>query len=239
MKERTCTCNNCSQGLCTGRVPVFAGLGDEELEKVSELIVHKSYAKGEKLFNEGDRIDSMIIISAGRVKGFRYTTDGREQILYIFSEGDFIGEKNILRNSSATYSAEALENTEVCIINRDHFCQLMMSKPEISIKIMEELCGRLERLEGMIEKVGTRDAEARVGMLLLEFAAKYGKENAAGVTVMLPLSREGMASYIGVARETVSRKLNRLQDEGVIELVGNKKVVIRNREALEQSVLHL
>jgi len=80
--------------------------------------------------------------------------------------------------------------------------------------------------------MGTKNAEERVSAVLLEFARKYGKESQNGIIVELPLSREGIANYIGVARETVSRKMNMLQEEGIIEMVGNKKVIIRNIDAL-------
>jgi CRP-like cAMP-binding protein len=138
----------------------------------------------------------------------------------------------ILNNHNATYNVEALEETNVCTIKKDDFQQLLREYPEIGFKIMETLCGRLERLENAIESMGTKDVEARVNTVLLEFARKYGQNSQNGIVVELPLSREGIANYIGVSRETVSRKMSLLQDEGIIEMVGNKKIIIRNIDAL-------
>jgi CRP/FNR family transcriptional regulator len=84
--------------------------------------------------------------------------------------------------------------------------------------------------------MGTNNIESRVGAILLEFSKKYGKEDAKGILIALPLSREGIANYIGVTRETVSRKLSMLQEEGIIELIGNKKILLLNKKALESSV---
>jgi len=83
--------------------------------------------------------------------------------------------------------------------------------------------------------MGTRTVEARVSSVLLEFADKYGKPHPRGIMIELPLSREGIANYIGLTRETVSRKMSLLQDEGVIEMNGNKKVLLLDRSALERA----
>jgi len=181
---------------------------------------------------EGAHLNSLIIINSGRVKAFRDTLEGKEQILYIFSQGDFFGEKNLLIDQNAPYNVEALEETNVCTIKKDDFKKLLQEYPEIAFKIMEELCIRLERLEKAVESMATKNVEARVNEVLLEFAKKYGKVSHEGIIVDLPLSREGIANYIGVARETVSRKMNLLQEEGIIEMIGNKRVIIRNIDAL-------
>lgn len=229
-------CLKCQHKLCAGRVPIFSTLGEEELNRISELIVRKQYARGELILVEGADFDSLIIINTGKTKAFRNTAEGKEQILYIFSEGDFFGEKNLLGKQTATYNVEALLETHVCMIRKSDFRQLLRMNPEIGLKVMEELTGRMDRLESSIEYMGTKNVEARVGAVLLEFAQKYGINHQRGIAVDLPLSQEGIANYIGVARETVSRKLNHLQDEGIIEMVGNKKVIILDRASLLQEL---
>jgi len=232
MNKHSCDCENCQHQVCAKRVPIFSTLNNEEISRVVSLINRKQYLRGEMIIMEGSRLDSLIIINSGKVKAFKDTLEGKEQILYIFSQGDFFGEKNLLVNHNATYNVEALEETNVCTIKKADFQQLLREYPEIGFKIMEALCSRLERLENAIESMGTKDVEARVSAVLLEFARKYGKDNQNEIVVELPLSREGIANYIGVSRETVSRKMNLLQDEGIIEMVGNKKIIIRNIDAL-------
>ena len=226
-------CERCNHKLCTRRVPIFSTLGDEELGRVVDLVIRKQYSKGELILVEGVSFDSLIILNTGKAKAFRNTVEGREQILYIFSAGDFFGEKNLLGNQTATYNVGALDETHVCMVRKNDFRQLLREHPDIGLKIMEELSGRMDRLESSIENMGTKSVEVRVGAVLLEFVKKYGKSHPKGIMIELPLSREGIANYIGLARETVSRKMNYLQDEGIIEMVGNKKVIVLDIKALE------
>lgn len=238
MSKNLYECMDCRHRICAKRIPIFTNLDQEEINRVISLIVRRRYAKGELIIMQGERLEGLIIISQGQVKVFRNSNEGREHILYFFSEGDFFGEKNLIRNQAATYSVEALEDTSICMIRKSDFQKLLENYPSISIKILEELCSRMDRLESIIENMGAKNVEERVSSVLLEFAEKHGKEHPKGIMVELPLSREGIANYIGLARETVSRKLKVLQDEGVIEMVGNKKVIVLDINALEKSRIH-
>lgn len=235
MTTSLCSCHSCHHKLCAQRVSIFSTLDSQQLLKITDLIIHKEYKKGELLIMEGEAMDSLVILNEGQVKAFRTTQDGREQILHIFSEGDFFGERNLLRDYASTYSIEALEEVHVCLIHKREFQLLIKEYPDIALRIMEELCERLDRLENTVEAMGTRPVEARVSSVLLEFADKYGKPHPKGTLIELPLSREGIAHYIGLTRETVSRKMSLLQDDGILEMVGNKKVLLLDREALEKA----
>jgi CRP-like cAMP-binding protein len=236
MDKSLYACGSCQHKLCAGRVSLFTSLDNEQLLQVMKLIIHKEYKKGEILLFEGEIRNDLVIVNKGQVKAFRNTVDGKEQILYIFSEGDFFGEKNLLRDQASNYGVEALEETHICIIHKDDFQKLVKEYPDIGLKVMEVLCERLDRLENTIETMGTRTVGARVSSVLLEFADKYGKSSPQGTIIDLPLSREGIANYIGLTRETVSRKMSSMQDEGLIEMIGNKKVLLLNRPALEKSI---
>lgn len=234
MNCSNCSCENCHNKMCSKRVPIFSSFNQEEIEKVSGLIVRRQYKKGELVILEGSKLESLIIVNSGRVKAYRNTSEGKEHILYIFSEGDFFGEKNLLLNREATYNAEALEDTGICTINKTAFQQLMRESPELNFKVMEELCSRLIRLENTIESMGSKSVEFRVNSVLIEFSERYGKQGSRGILVELPMSREGIANYIGLTRETVSRKMSLLQEEGIIEMVGNKKVNILDMDRLKE-----
>ena len=233
-EDIVCGCLKCREhDMCTGRVPIFAGLSKEELISVSCLITRKRYEKGESIMSEGSRSDKLILINKGKVKIFRHGSDGREQILYILSDGDFLGERNLLKDRLSAYNAEALDKVDLCMIGRMEFTGLLNRYPGIGIKIMEGLTDRMEQLEDTLQSIGTKNAENRISAMLVDFAERYGVPGKSGIMVDMPLSREGIANYISTARETVSRKLNALQDEGIIRLAGGKRIIIVDMEALK------
>lgn len=221
----------CKHPLCISKVPIFSELGEEELTRIASLIRQKDFAKGEQIVVEGTDLGGLLILNHGQVKTFRVTADGRERILQVLSEGDFIGEKNLLAGHPLTYSAEALTETRVCFIPRAEFLNLMRQYPDILFNITAELCRRLDRMETMIQ-LDTTDVSQRLNAMLIEFATKYGESSEDGILVNMPLSREGIANYIGVTRETVSRKLKEMEEEGIIELIGNRKILIRDLNTL-------
>lgn len=236
MIESQCNCETCQHQICAKRVPIFSTLSSDDLSKVVKLITRKEYVKGDLLIMEGDPMEHLIIINQGQVKAYKNSSDGKEQILYIFSEGDFFGEKNLIKEQESAYYIEALEKTKVCMISKVNFRNLLQEHPTIGLKIIDELSNRIDKLENTIQSMGMKNVEARINAVLLEFAGKYGRNHKDGIEVELPLSREGIANYIGLTRETVSRKLNLLQEEGIIDMIGNKRIIIYDRKALENSL---
>jgi CRP-like cAMP-binding protein len=237
MPNQICYCSYHSHQPCARKVPIFASLNDEELQKVVSLIIQKKYPKGSLICREGEPLENLLLINRGKVKIYRNSAEGKEQILYILAEGDFFGERNLLlKQKLAEYNAVTMEETMVCMITRQDCHQLLLQHPAIGLKIMEELCERIDKLENLLSSISPRDTDNRICLMLLEFCRKYGKAQPdGGVIIDLPLNREEMANYIGVTRETVSRKLNALKEAGIIDFIGNKKIRVTNEQALEET----
>lgn len=233
MVECDCCGADCLSKLCMLKVPVFSTLSREEMAHVSSIARHRTYKKGETLFSQGDAQNSLVIVNEGSVKAFKLTPEGREQILYIFSEGDFFGERNLFGAQKAAYTAETLEDTKTCSFPQESFYGMLYAHPDIAIKIIEELEERLARMESTLQSMGVRSLDSRIGALLLDFSQKYGKAVPEGILIRLPLSREGMANFLGVARETVSRKLGQMEAEGIIRQVSNKSILVLNAAGLK------
>lgn len=231
MKE-LCHCGHCNNELCIRKVPIFSSLNREEVQKIAEIISHREYKKGERILTDGDKMESIVIMHEGSAKAFKNTLDGREQILYVFTNGDFFGEQNLFSDKSASYSVEALQSVKTCMLSKAQFQQLLYQYPDIAVKIISELGERMVRLENAMQGMGVRNVDNRIGGLLLEFAAKYGTKGQEGIRIQLPLSREGIANYLGVARETVSRKLGQLENEGIIRSLNNKTILIIEPDSL-------
>lgn len=216
------------------KVPIFHNLNHEDLVKIAALIQHKDYKKGEAIISYGNKMDSVVIINEGSAKAYKYTPEGREQILYVFSEGDFFGEQYLFSNQTAAYTVETLQAVKVCMLSKEHFQQILIQHPNIGIKIIEALGERMTRLEHAVQSMGIRSIDARICTLLLDYVNQYGREVPEGILVSLPLSREGMANYLGIARETISRKLSQLENDGLIRSISNKSLLILEKGVLEE-----
>lgn len=227
---------NCSNPKCTAKAPIFSALGKEELQKVYALIVRQVFKKGDIIIQHGSVPGKFMIVKKGKIKMISLNAEGREQILYILNTGDFFGEHNLLRDRAASYCVQAMDDTIICSIGKADFEQLMLRYPNIAVKVMEGLCDRLEHMESLVKTISPKDVNLRITMLLLDLSFRYGLEQHGCVLIDVPMTREEMANYIGVARETLIRKLSSLKEEGVIDLIGHKKIKINDIRRLESDV---
>lgn len=229
--ENELSCGKCSQ-VCTGKVPIFQSLTGKDLDLISSLIRKRKFRKGQVLIHEGDKSEALYFIHYGNIKLSKITVEGKEQILNLLSHGDFFGELNVLQNTACNFSAYALEDTEVCMILRKDFEMVIQMYPNISVKLLHAMTERLVHAENLLQTLATKDAEVRLINLILDLCDKFGRKTEKDYEISLPMTREEMANYIGVTRETISRKLNKFEDNGYIRANGNKTLHILEIEKL-------
>jgi len=207
------------------KVPIFSSLSPEEMATIAEIITDKEYKKGESIYLSGDTGKRLYVINQGKVKIFRISEAGKEQIIRILYPGDFMGELSLFAHSPINSSAEALEPTAVCVIDGDKLSQIMNKVPSIAVKIIEELSKRLLNAENLIESLGLHDVEQRVADTLLKMAADQDE-------ITLTITKKDLAAHMGMSQETLSRKLTQFQDMGWIKQVGRKTIQILDRKSL-------
>ncbi|WP_040214326.1 Crp/Fnr family transcriptional regulator [Clostridium polynesiense] len=226
-------CNRCRHNLCAAKVPIFSFLSDNDLRKIISMTGHKTYKKGDVICREGETSQTLFILNEGQVKLSKVTKEGKEQIVHILSSGDFFGEMNLFGGSERyNFSAYAVSEVKICTLAKNAMDEILLANPEISLKLLKEVTRRLAETENLAQNLATNDAELRVAYMILEFGEKYGIKTSQGIEIKLPINREEMANYSGVARETISRKLNGLEEEGIVELKGNKILIIKDEKAL-------
>lgn len=158
---------------------------------------------------------------------------GKEQILKILEVGDFAGELALFKDSLLTNFAEAMEKTEICIIKKEKIHEIIMQRPEIALKFLEKYTERIQQSEEIIEQIGLREVEQRIANYLVSEIEKNNiKSKNKEYVINLAISKSVLSSMLGTTKETLSRKLSLLQDEGLIRLEGQRKIIITDIESL-------
>ncbi|WP_425311858.1 Crp/Fnr family transcriptional regulator [Neobacillus novalis] len=217
-----------SQKACVSLVPIFNHLEAEQMEEIMVTAQSVSYKKGEIIYHAGGQSDSLYIVNKGKIRIYRLSESGKEQLVRILTPGDFTGELALFKEAVHESYAEAMEETKVCLINRSDLQQFLMRFPSISLKILTEFSNRLEQSEKQTARFATEKVETRIALFLAEC---LDSENDAKEFV-LPMSKKDLASYLGTTPETISRKLADLEDQGLIKQKPRKRIEILDLDGL-------
>lgn len=211
---------------CLQLVPIFSDLPEEVIEQVLLVGNKKTYAKESVILVEEEVGTALFVIIKGKVKVSRSSTDGREVILSILSDSDFFGEMSILDGLNRSATVVALEDTELFIIQRKEFLDLLNKHPEITIALLSELTQRLRNADMKIKALSLKDAEGKVATVILQLADDVGKIKHGIVEIeKLPL-QQNLANMAGTSRETISRTLHSFAKKGLVELDGSKLKIL-------------
>lgn len=233
--NNTCSqCTRCGKSHCIKNIPLLSNLTDEEAEKISSGVTPAFYKKGSYLFSSGEKANKLFILCKGKIKLFKTNSEGKEQIIYIMSDGDFFGAFNLLKEDEFDMDAVALEDSEVSLLAKSEFDKIILSNPEITLKVLEKAYERIIKAEALVERLSVNNLDSKVAGLLVHLAKEYGTQTKEGVLIKLSISREEMGSYAGIARETMSRKLNYFQELGLIEVKNKKQILIKQMDVLEE-----
>jgi len=203
-------------------VPIFSDLEKETIDKILSIGTTKSYTKDSYILMEEGTGTAMFVIISGKVKVSRTSADGREVILSILGEFDFFGEMAILDGLARSASVIAMQDSELFIIQREQFLELLKEHPEISINLLQELTQRLRAADSKIKALSLKDAEGKVATVILQLAEDLGKIKQGVVEIeKLPLQQD-LANMAGTSRETISRTLHSFAKKGQVELDGSK-----------------
>ncbi|WMM25090.1 Crp/Fnr family transcriptional regulator [Tissierella sp. MB52-C2] len=221
-----CNCFKKEGKNCIEIVPIFSNLNYEEMMEVARITREEIFEKGEMIYMAGDKGEKLYVIHSGKVKITRLTSSGKEQVIRVLGPGEFMGELSLFSSLPLTDNGEALSKTTVCMIDGEKLKELMKKYPTIALKAMEELSRRLENVENLIENISLQGVEKRLATSLMTMANDKGE-------ISLKMSKRDLASHLGMSQETLSRKLTAFQDMGIIKLIGHRRILLLDIEALE------
>jgi CRP/FNR family transcriptional regulator len=215
-----------------GRTALLSGLTPTELKMLALRTVRKLFSTGELLFSEGEPCNGLHIIAQGKVRIFKTSMSGREQVLAVNVPGESVAELPVFDGGPFPASAVALEDAEIAFISRRDFQAYCMEHPEVALKVLQVVGARLRRLVSIIEELSFTTIRQRLISVLLRLAQSEGKKSSLGIEFQLPATHQELANQLGTVRELVSRNLMRLQAEGLLE-VDARQIVVKDLEGLK------
>ncbi|MGA0594779.1 Crp/Fnr family transcriptional regulator [Enterovirga sp. CN4-39] len=205
----------------------FAGLGAEAIDDIARLCVSRTLDTDEVLFGKGEPADALYAIRRGQIRIATGTEAGRRLTLNLLGPGDVFGEVALLDGRPRTADAIAAEPTELFVVRRRDFLDLLEQRPIVAVRIIEFLCERIRWMSERMEEAVLLPVGDRLAKRLLALARDYGAE--------LAVSQEDLAVFVGATRETVNRQLQVWKRMGLVEL-GRSRIRLRDTRRFETLV---
>jgi len=208
-------------------VALFSQLREEDLERLRVIMHPQTYPKNRVILSAHRPCDTFFVLIEGQVKVMLVAEDGREVILSLIRTGDFFGERSLLDEEPHAASVIAMEESRMLVLHRDDFRRCISEIPGVAVGLLRALLGRLREADHRIGGLILLDAPGRVARLLLQLA-----DLGDGETIANPLTQQVLAQMVGTTRETVSRTMKALADQGVLTS-DRDRITIQDRRALE------
>jgi CRP-like cAMP-binding protein len=213
------------------RIPLFEGLPPAQLEDLEMIMTDQVFRKGEIIFSEGDEADGFYVAITGRVKIYKLSPDGKEQILHFIGPGEPFGEVPVFTGQRFPAHAEAMEESRVLFFSKESFVDLVKRNPSLALNMLGVLSRRLRTFAALIDDLSLKEVPGRLAAYLLYLSTqKKGTEE-----VELSITKAQLASLLGTIPETLSRILGKMAAQGLIETDG-RRIRILDPESLQELV---
>lgn len=221
------TCTDCSLNpLC---LPI--AVRDDEVVELDNIIKRsRPLRKGEHVFRPGEPFVSVYAVRSGAFKTYTLTEDGEEQVTGFYLPGEILGMDGLSTNTHSN-AAKALESAAVCEIPFDRLEQLSSRIPTLQRHFFQLMSREIQADQQLMLLLTKKPAEERLASFLLNMSARYARRGLSANRLRLPMSRNDIGNFLGLAVETVSRLFTRLQQSDVL-IVEGKEVEIADRNTL-------
>jgi len=228
MHKRTCA-------ICRARdTGLFCGLSGPVGERLQMHRTVEHVRRGQTIFREGAEATALFVVATGLVKVSNMWKGGTEHVLRVLGPGEILGYRPLLAEEPYSASAEAIEDTTVCVFRADAVCEALRDAPALAFELLTKLARELRRSEQLMLDLLHRRASERVARLLLALPEWTDQGPAATSYWSRGLTHKSMATLIGVTPETFSRALKALERKGVV-LATRERIEIRDLAALRRA----
>jgi CRP/FNR family transcriptional regulator len=211
------------------QTPYFAGIDQSQVDAIAGAVVERSYRRGDAVFLEGHPCEGLYVVKSGRVRVYKISLEGREQVLLIAGPGDTFNEVPVFDGGPNPASVEALEPTVLLLLPKSMLLAMVESHPQLGRAFMRTFAMRLRQLVGLVEELSFKTVTGRVARILLEQLPTSTDEG--GNQPSRRLTQREIAAMAGTAREVAGRALKALEQQGAIR-IERGRIVIADREWL-------
>jgi CRP-like cAMP-binding protein len=204
---------------------LFKILSKKEKEVLVQHHTYALYRKGELLLKEGEKPHGLISLASGKVKIFKEGVGGREQILKLIRPQGFIGYRAVFADSTYYSSAVAIEDSAICIFEKDCIIKIIRSNPDLALRFMRILADELGFSNNRTVSLTQKHIRGRLAESLLVLKDTYGYETD-GKTINVYMSREDIASLSNMTTSNAIRTLSNLASEEIIYIEGRKIMIL-------------
>lgn len=210
---------------------IFEGLTSEQISLLMESGVTHPFKKGEIIFREGGIPTGIFYVQAGRVKKYKATVKGGEQIFYICGEGELLGYHALLGEEYYPDSAATIEDSEITFIPKENFLLVLRSSPALSNALLKALGHEFSLFINSITNLATKTVRERLAFNLLILEEKFKILTKPNLPSEINMSRTDLANMVGTAKETLVRLLQEFKRDKLIEASG-RIIRISNRRGI-------
>jgi CRP-like cAMP-binding protein len=204
-------------------IPLFSEVIDTDLEAITSQLIERRYAKDTVVVEEGLAGEYMYVIRTGRVKVTKASDDGREKIMDFLEAGDFFGEMSLLDQAPRSATVRTLEVSQLMALSRVAFLDLLTRSPSLSLAVIRVLTHRLRDADEQASSMSFHRVEDRVRNLFQRIARV--QEDGDGLLLTPLLTHQQIADMVGTSRETVTRAIKDLKEEGWLEQRGKRYAI--------------
>jgi len=197
---------------------IFSGLEDDEIMELARLCTEKHLAAGKCAFWEDDPPDWFYLLAEGKIKVIKHSSTGKDFIIAFFEPGEIFGEVAVFENRPYPASAQAVEDSVALGIRREDFLKFLSRRPEVALRIINVLGGRLRMASSRLRDLAGERVEQRLARTLLMLSSKLGPS--------LPFTRQDIADMAGTTTETAIRFLSSLNARKITRSARGKIVIL-------------
>jgi CRP/FNR family transcriptional regulator len=211
------------------RAPLFRDLSERDVSELASIARKVRYERDQMIFWQDSPAEGFYVVVSGRIKVFKLSFEGREQILHLFGPGEPIGEVPVFSGGTFPANAQALEDSDLVFFPRDKLRELFAHNPSLAMNMLAVLAQRLREFTQLIEDLSLKELPSRLAAYLLHQRQATGTDED---VVTLDVSKGILSKILGTSQETLSRVLRRMSEAGLID-VNRRDIRILDRTALE------